>query len=164
MSDTAGSDQPPLFKLLDPDGNEVAIGGKTVAEQQAGIAAVQAKWADRLARAEFVDSQRDVDTVKEWAWEWVDDYTPFPVPGSQGGPSLWPQYTADVNTGNPVQDALTNLNRHAAVLAARIELLRVQQTRDEVRWIKVARAFEVLFAVVRRSYVADSTLTPPPDR
>lgn len=142
-------EQPPEKKLRDPEGNEVTIGGRTVAEQQAGIAEVRALWARRGNRETWKDTARaDIDAVPGGAWEFIDLYTPFPVPGSQeGSGSQWPEGALSLG-----------------LLAQRIAILRVEAARNAVRSIRIARVLQVLLAMLEADIVSDDAVTPPPDR
>ena len=154
-------DRPDPVRLTDPDGNEVAVVEATDSAQTAAVADYESQWSRRLDRAEFVDVQRDTTSVTGPAWDFIDAYTPFPVPGSQDSGSQWPQPPVPVPD---TRTALQKIQDFQVTLAARIEILRTEQVRDEIRWIKVARAFAVLFALLDQPIERNADITPPPDR
>jgi hypothetical protein len=117
-------------------------------------AALTAATTQRQGRALFVEAMEDaIDAMRGGSWDFIDNYSPFPVPGSQG------------NTGDqwPVPDIFgVNLNT-LGVLANRIEILRTEAARTAVAKIRIANTLSVLLTVVVG--LLDATpWTPPPDR
>lgn len=134
--------------LIDPDGNEVRVGGATVAEQDANVAALEASWAERKGRARFVsDIQAAIDAIKTTSWDFIDKYSPIPVEGSQDPGTEWPTGTLNL-----------------ALLLQMVQILRIEATRTAVHKIKIARALEVILYALERLIERNPDITPPPDR
>lgn len=83
------SDHPPLFEMIDPDGNKVTVGGATAAEQVAEIARLTASWGKRQAvRLWLEDTERTWELAKDTLQDVVDGIDKPPMPGDPGWPTL----------------------------------------------------------------------------
>jgi hypothetical protein len=116
-------------------------------KRQALIAALAGAQVEGDSRGRFVDAIQDaIGSIKASSWDFIDSYSPIPVPGSQDPGLNWPE------------GALT-----LGLLAQRIAILRTEATRTAIQKIKTANALDVLLTVVSRLLDA-GTWTPPPDR
>ena len=80
----------PIRKVVGDDGHVLYIGGSDDAEQQAIIAALNELGALRHRRDEAVQKlEQAADTIKDFAWDWLDQFSSLPVPGSPNAGQAW---------------------------------------------------------------------------
>lgn len=151
--------------LTDPDGNPVTIGGNTVREQQAGIAAAQARWATRRTRQDRLDAATQaINAITDGNWDFLDAYTNIVIPGQQGTPgSEWPQFAVEP-APTTVAEGLQQTNRRVGVLTDRVAILRTQAVRSAWNEIRVAKALSLIIAALESVIDKDDSIVPPPAR
>jgi hypothetical protein len=113
--------------------------------QEVLAAALLAAQAGDTTREEFAALIDDtIGAIKASSWDFIDAYSPVPVPGSQDPGLEWPEGALSLG-----------------LLAQRIAVLRLEATRTAIQKIKIANLLAVLRRVVLER---DATWTPPADR
>lgn len=127
--------QPDPMVITDPDGNQITIGGLTLADQEAQRDAIQASWQATRNRADLIaKAYALVDLVQSQSQSEIDQYGPTGI--------AWPP-----STQQGVLD--------------RTEVLRQAVLRNDAQKIKLASLLEALVKVLERMIARDVDLVPP---
>lgn len=81
---------PPVIRVRGDDGTVLHIGGVDIADQQQIIAELQELGAIRGRRDELFDRiEQSAASIMSSAWDWLDQYSSLPVPGSPNAGQAW---------------------------------------------------------------------------
>lgn len=144
------SDQPPPIHVKDPDGNDVSVGGATVAERTANVAQLKALWALRASRDAVVDKIHNLnDLVRSVNWDWLD---------ANCDPNVaLIQFVRE-------QSPNAGLAWGSLTAFAKVEALQKGVSYALVENLRMAQALDLLVDVVADLIAAAKNVAPPPDR
>jgi hypothetical protein len=147
------SDQPPPIHVRDPDGNDVMVGGRTVAEQQSRLAATKAMWAATALRDGIVDKVHNVgDLIRAVNWDWLDHYCHEQVAQIQ----FVRDQSPNAGANDPAWGSLTTF--------AKAEALQLGVSYALVENLRMAQALDLIVDVLADLITAAKNVAPPPDR
>lgn len=117
-------------------------------EVEAIVEDVTAVISRRQAVEEWIeDLRQEAAGGKAQHWDFIDAYSPVPIPGSQATGESWPQFPIDPNPTTLAQ-AITWVNRKVAVLDDRDQILRTHAAWSSYHTIRLIDTVLLLVDIV----------------